>query len=118
MQLMGIPDQYGALDSQRHFLTRASGNSMNGGKQPIVDGDLLLLESIQSHSARSISNQTLVIEQQDASGDDQYLLRTVKKTADGHYQLHASNPEYESLTANDEMKPLARLREVIGTGVH
>ena len=35
---------HGKLDPARHFIARASGNSMNGGKNPIHDGDYLLLE--------------------------------------------------------------------------
>ncbi|WP_319781868.1 DEAD/DEAH box helicase family protein [Oceanisphaera sp. IT1-181] len=112
-ELKVIPDQYGTLDIQRHFLAHASGNSMNGGKQPIQDGDLLLLEQISANSAGSISNQTIAIEQQDATGDDQYLLRIVKKNPDGSYRLQASNPNYEDLTATDDMKPFARLKGVI-----
>ncbi|ART83339.1 DEAD/DEAH box helicase [Oceanisphaera profunda] len=112
-ELKVIPDQYGALDIQRHFLAHASGNSMNGGKQPIQDGDLLLLEQISANSAGSISNQTIAIEQQDATGDDQYLLRIVKKNPNGSYRLQASNPNYEDLTATDDMKPFARLKGII-----
>ncbi|GGB31548.1 helicase [Oceanisphaera marina] len=112
-KLMTIADQYGPLDSKRHFLAHARGNSMNGGKHPIQDGDLLLLELISSDSAGSISNQTLAIEQQDTTGDNQYLLRIVKKTPDGSYHLHASNPDYDDITATDDMKPFARLKGVI-----
>lgn len=112
-ELMAIPDQYGTLDIQRHFLAHASGNSMNGGKQPIQDGDLLLLEQISANSAGSISNQTIAVEQQDATGDDQYLLRIVKKNPDGSYRLQASNPDYDNLIATDDMKPFARLKGVI-----
>ncbi|WP_298718375.1 DEAD/DEAH box helicase family protein [uncultured Oceanisphaera sp.] len=112
-ELMAIADHYGPLDSKRHFLARASGNSMNGGKQPVNDGDLLLLEWITPQTAGSISNQTLAIERQDESGDNQYLLRIVKKNPDGSYRLHATNPDYDDLAATDEMKPFARFRGVI-----
>nr|WP_239552578.1 DEAD/DEAH box helicase family protein [Oceanisphaera litoralis] len=114
-ELMAVPitGLYGQLDPARHFLARASGHSMNGGKQPVQDGDLLLLEWITPQTAGSISNQTLAIERQDESGDNQYLLRLVKKNPDGGYRLHATNPDYEDLAATDEMKPFARFRGVI-----
>jgi hypothetical protein len=37
---------HGPLDPSRHFIARATGNSMDGGKNPVRDGDLLLLELI------------------------------------------------------------------------
>jgi hypothetical protein len=53
---------------------------MNGGKTPIKGGDLLLLEWVNPTNAGSISDLTLAIETQDDTGDDQYLLRVVKKS--------------------------------------
>jgi len=57
---------HGRLDPQRHFVARAIGNSMNGGKQPVQDGDYLLLELIDSDRAGSITGATVVIERQEA----------------------------------------------------
>jgi phage repressor protein C with HTH and peptisase S24 domain len=90
---------YGRLDPARHFIARASGNSMDGGKNPIRDGDYLLLELITSGSAGSITGKTIVIERQDQAGDNQYLLRVVRKAPDGTYALIANNPDYEELLA-------------------
>ncbi|WP_232818155.1 hypothetical protein [Zobellella maritima] len=72
-----------------------------------------MLEWITPQSAGSISNQTLAIERQDESGDCQYQLRVVKKNPDDSYRLHATNPDYEDMTATDEMKPFARFMAVI-----
>ncbi|QJY40982.1 hypothetical protein HND97_06885 [Vibrio cholerae] len=41
---------------------------MKGGKNPIQDGDLLLLEWVTPSSAGSISNLTMAIETQDETG--------------------------------------------------
>lgn len=108
-----LPSSYGSLDPSRHFIARASGNSMNGGKNPVLDGDYLLLELISPTRAGSITGQVVAIERQDHSGDNQYLLRVVTKTADGRYVLKANNPAYEDLAATDDMRTLARLRQVI-----
>ena len=108
-----LPAAYGHLDSSRHFIARASGNSMNGGKNPVLDGDYLLLELISPTRAGSITGQVVAIERQDESGDSQYLLRVVTKTPDGQYVLKANNPDYEDLIATDDMRSLARLRGVI-----
>lgn len=108
-----LPEHYGRLDENRHFIAHAIGNSMDGGKNAIKDGDYLLLETITPDRAGSISNKIIAIERQDLSGDDQYLLRYVKKTDTGNYQLIANNPDYEPMQATEEMRTFARLLEVV-----
>lgn len=108
-----LPASYGKLDPQRHFIARASGNSMNGGKNPILDGDVLLLEHVTPTKAGSIIGAVMAVERQDDSGDYQYLLRVVTKNAAGQYVLKANNPNYEDLVATGEMRPLARLQAVV-----
>jgi phage repressor protein C with HTH and peptisase S24 domain len=105
--------RYGRIDPARHFIARASGNSMNGGKNPIRDGDYLLLELISPSNAGSITGHTVAIERQDEAGDNQYLLRVVTKTRDGGYVLKANNPAYEDLPATEEMRTLARFKGII-----
>ena len=86
---------------------------MNGGKNPIKDGDYLLFETITPDIAGSISNQIVAIERQDASGDDQYLLRYVRKLGHGNYELIANNPDYQPMKATKDMPTFARLKGVI-----
>jgi phage repressor protein C with HTH and peptisase S24 domain len=107
-----VPPGHGAVDPSRHFVARATGNSMDGGKHPVRDGDYLLLELVDSDKTGSITGDVMAIERQDASGDDQYVLRLVTKRPDGRYVLKAANPDYPDFEANDEMRPLARLRGV------
>jgi superfamily II DNA or RNA helicase/HKD family nuclease/SOS-response transcriptional repressor LexA len=101
------------INPERHFLARASGNSMNGGKNPIHDGDLLLLEMLSPSSAGSITGNIMAIEIQDDAGDNQYLLRSINKDAHGQYWLKAHNPDYKIMPANESMKTLARLKKVL-----
>ncbi len=107
-----VPPGHGSVDPTRHFVARATGNSMNGGKNPVRDGDYLLLELVDPSKAGSITGSVMAIERQDASGDDQYVLRLITKQPDGRYVLKAANPDYPDFEANDEMRPLARLRDV------
>ncbi len=113
IEQIALPEKYGTLDPAKHFIARAVGNSMNGGKHPIQDGDYLLLEHITSNNAGSISNQIVAIERQDTSGDDQYLLRSVNKLGQGQYELIAQNPDYEPMMATEDMATFARLKDVI-----
>jgi hypothetical protein len=71
-----------------------------------------LLELVDSEKAGSITGDVMAIERQDVSGDDQYVLRLVTKQPDGRYVLKAANPDYPDFEANDEMRPLARVRAV------
>lgn len=104
---------HGRIDPARHFIARATGNSMNGGKNPIRDGDYLLLEIVNPTNAGSITGSVMAIERQDESGDSQYLLRAVTKGAGGAYVLKANNPDYSDMLATDGMRTLARLKGVI-----
>jgi SOS-response transcriptional repressor LexA len=100
-------------DPSRHFIARASGNSMDGGKQPICDGDYLFLELVNSEHAGSISNQIMAVEREDASGDDQYVLRMVRKRNDGSYHLQANNPDYADFDATEGMRTFACLKGIV-----
>ncbi|MEO9713055.1 MAG: DUF3427 domain-containing protein [Marinobacter alexandrii] len=108
---------HGRIEPNRHFIARASGSSMNGGKQPIKDGDYLLLEQINPNQAGSITGKMLAIERMDEAGDTQYLLRTVRKSPVGEYRLEAANPDYEDILVTPELleqfRTFARFCEVI-----
>ncbi|MCG5526344.1 DUF3427 domain-containing protein [Ectothiorhodospira haloalkaliphila] len=108
---------YGRLDPGRHFIARASGNSMNGGKQPVEDGDYLLLELASAESAGRITGEILAIERQDGAGDNQYLLRKVLKDPNGQYRLRANNPDYEDIVVTpelqDQFRTFARFKGVL-----
>lgn len=109
-----LPISYGHVDPHRHFIARASGNSMNAGKHPIQDGDYLLLEHITPINAGSITGSVMAIERQDDAGDGfQYLLRHIVKTPEGSYVLRATNPDYQDMDATEYMHTLARFKAII-----
>ncbi len=112
VEMREVSLQYGRFDAKRHFLALASGHSMNGGKNPIHDGDCLILEKITPTNAGSLNGQIIVLEQQEGSGSDQYLLRKVYKDK-SQYLLVANNPNYKTIIADEGIKPLARLKAII-----
>ena len=112
-QFVRTPEFLKGTNLDRLFVARAKGNSMNGGKSPIYDGDYLLFEYITPETAGKISDQVVAIERQDVSGDDQYLLRRVLKQPDGSYLLRANNPDYADMIATDEMVTFARLKSKV-----
>lgn len=113
IEYRSLPISFGKLDPAKHFIARASGESMNGGLHPIRPGDYLLLEVITPDNAGSNDGRIIAIEQQDVSGDDQYLLRKIKKIAPNKYQLIAQNPDYPPMLATDEMNTFARFKQVL-----
>ena len=113
MELMDAPFGTGKLDPNVHFLAHASGNSMNGGKHPILDGDLLLLELITPDKAGSLRNQIVVIERDEIGGKEQHLLRKINKLPNGQYELIAQNPDYEVMIADESMRTFARFKQVV-----
>jgi superfamily II DNA or RNA helicase/HKD family nuclease/2-polyprenyl-3-methyl-5-hydroxy-6-metoxy-1,4-benzoquinol methylase len=108
-----LPASYGHFDPLRHFVARASGNSMDGGTNPVRDGDYLLLEVLTPTTAASITDAVVAIERQDESGDNQYLLRSITTNARGESVLKANNPAYEDLIATDDMRSVARLEAIL-----
>jgi SOS-response transcriptional repressor LexA len=105
-----LGEAHGHLDPARHFIARAKGDSMDGGKSPIRDGDYLLFEHISPKNAGSITGAIVAIERDSGEGGSEYLLRVVTKSADG-YVLRAQNPRYGDMAATDEMRTRARLKE-------
>ncbi|WP_350433266.1 DEAD/DEAH box helicase family protein [Shewanella sp. H8] len=108
-----LNESFSRLDPSIFFIAPANGNSMNGGKSPINDGDLLLLERLTSVNAGSITGKIMAIEIQDAAGDNQYLLRKVSKLPNGQYQLNAHNLDFSPMLANETMNTFARLKQVL-----
>ena len=86
---------------------------MDGGKNPIRDGDYLLLERLSPNSAGSITGTVMAIERQDDSGDNQYLLRVVLKSPGGGYVLRANNSDYADMDSSEDMRTLAKLKAVL-----
>jgi superfamily II DNA or RNA helicase/HKD family nuclease len=108
-----LSTRYGDLNPSRHFIARASGNSMNGGENPIVDGDYLLLETIKKADTDSATGGIMAVERPNKAGKHQYLLRVATMVSDGGYILRANNPDYEDLVANESMHAFARLVTVL-----
>ena len=114
-QLVVIAEELGKFDPRLHFVARASGDSMNGGKRPIQDGDYLLLERVDpDHAGSGTGEWATVVERSNEAGDSEFLLRKVEKVGPGRYRLVAQNRSYPVMEADvQSMRPWARLRRVL-----
>lgn len=109
-----LEGKYGDLDLTRHFIAKAAGNSMDGGDDPIRDGDFLLMEYLYPAQAKILSDGVYAIERNIADGNGyQYLLRKIINGADGGVLLKANNSDYENMELMGEMKVVAAMKKII-----
>jgi phage repressor protein C with HTH and peptisase S24 domain len=104
------------LDPAIHFVVRATGDSMNGGRTPIRDGDLILLEWISPDRAGSLTAEIAVaVECRDPLTDDTaYALKKIVKKTDGQYVLRSWNCDYPDQPINPEnIRPFARFLRLV-----
>lgn len=78
------------IDPQRHFVVRASGDSMDGGPSPIRDGDLVLLEWATVTDPREIEGKPVLLTGGRADEVVAYLKIPVR--AHGRWLLRSTNP--------------------------
>jgi len=105
-----IQNPHKKLDLEKHFIVRASGDSMDGGRSPIKNGELLL----ELNTGGTISNQIFAIEYRDNSGALSYILKRIKKQSDGSYVLISHNRAYPPIPVDPEsMFPFARLKKIV-----
>ncbi len=97
------------VDPRRHFVVRATGDSMDGGSMPIRDGDCVLCEwSTQLEEGRP----ALVAA---GSADDGIALIKVPVERDGSWWLRSTNPAYPEVAVDTavEFRVVARVIWVV-----
>jgi SOS-response transcriptional repressor LexA len=113
---LDVPDPRQRFRADRHFVAKIDGNSMDGGGTPILNGDLVILERIDSSRAGSLTaERAIAVEFRDSTGDTAYALKNIRKDGRGHYWLHSWNRTYDDAPVDPEtMVPFARLIEKLG----
>lgn len=86
------PDAEHPLDRKRHFVVRASGDSMDGGKTPIRDGDLVLCEWATVTDPREVEGRACLLAGGDAEGS--FALLKVPQKGPGGWLLESRNPAH------------------------
>jgi len=110
-----LPAHYGPLQTNLHFIARASGNSMNGGEQPIRDADYMLLERSHRPSLTPQDGATVVVARPGANGADEYVLRTAAAQIDGTTAMRPQNPDpaYRAFEFDSSMESVATLVRIL-----
>jgi len=124
-----LPSKYGSLEPARHFIAQASGSSMDGGNQPIKDGEYLLfqllssdiaMDSVALNEIREPSSSeveiaelgTVVAENRKGSGHE-FLVRNLEAGKGGGFVLTARNPSYPSIQLTPEIVLIAKLKGIL-----
>jgi superfamily II DNA or RNA helicase/predicted house-cleaning noncanonical NTP pyrophosphatase (MazG superfamily)/HKD family nuclease/SOS-response transcriptional repressor LexA len=107
-----VPKELGYKDD-KHFVARITGDSMDGGKIPIADGSLVVLEPITATSAGSVNGQVVAVMQVDEFGDTSYALKKIEKRQ-GQYYLVSFNKAYKDVLIDVErVRPFARFKGIL-----
>ena len=93
------------------FAVRATGDSMDGGKTPIRDGDWVLLKWARAKGIGAVRGRIALVGVGD-SEDRQFLLKRVVET-DGGQVLRSENRDYPEQRATAETQVLALFQEVV-----
>ncbi|MDC0744227.1 S24 family peptidase [Polyangium mundeleinium] len=94
------------------FAVRATGDSMHGGKEPIRDGDWLVMRFARSASREAIEGKIALVEVPDSHLGAAYLIKRLVQE-DKRWILRAENPAHASIHATAGAVPIATLVEVV-----
>jgi superfamily II DNA or RNA helicase/HKD family nuclease/predicted house-cleaning noncanonical NTP pyrophosphatase (MazG superfamily)/SOS-response transcriptional repressor LexA len=93
-----VPDPRQRFRPDRHFVVQIDGDSMDGGSNPILDGDLVVLERLGSSRAGSLTVEAAIaVEFRDDTEDTSYALKKIRKDARGQYWLHSWNRQFKDV---------------------
>lgn len=94
------------------FAVRATGDSMNGGKEPIRDGDWLVMRFARGASREAIQGNIALVEVPDSDIGASYLVKRIVRD-DKQWILRSENAAHASIGATAELVPIATLVEVV-----
>jgi hypothetical protein len=104
-----LPVDSGAPDL---FAVRVSGTSMDGGREPLRDGDWAIMRVARSLPASSVENRIVLVEVEGNGFGAQYQIKRLKREGRG-WRLVSDNPDGPSFDAHEGMTPIARLERAI-----
>lgn len=94
------------------FAVRVSGTSMDGGKQPLRDGDWSVMRVARSLPASAVENRVVLVQVEGRSTGAQYQIKRLARDGRG-WRLTSDNPDGPSFPATEGTTPIARLEHVV-----
>jgi hypothetical protein len=101
------------VDPQKHFVVRASGDSMDGGDTPIADGDLVLCEWTPGATPEQIQGQPTVLLGTGTNAQQLVAFKVPRRQDDGSWRLDSWNAPPQPVPAGMKLEPIARVLEVV-----
>ncbi|WP_437975181.1 helicase-related protein [Sorangium sp. So ce295] len=94
------------------FAVRAAGDSMDGGKRPIRDGDWLIMRFARGASYDALDGKVALLQVPDRGLGFAYQIKRIAR-AQSRWWLRSDNPDGPSYEATAETVPVALLVEVV-----
>jgi SOS-response transcriptional repressor LexA len=94
------------------FAVRADGDSMDGGREPIRDGDWLVMRYARGEGIGAIEGRVALVHTADATDAYAYQVKRVVREGNG-WTLRSDNPARPSFPASEKTVPIALLVEAI-----
>ncbi|WP_437960496.1 DEAD/DEAH box helicase family protein [Sorangium sp. So ce119] len=94
------------------FAVRAAGDSMDGGRRPVRDGDWLILRFARGASVEAIDGKVALVQIPDRDLGFAYQIKRIARDG-SRWWLRSDNPDGPSFEATAETVPIASLVEVI-----
>lgn len=95
-----------ARPGERLFAVRAAGSSMEGGKDPIHDGDWIVLRWARGEALKNVLGRIALVETGDDVGEVAYQLKRVAREG-GRWLLRSDNPGVPDMDASERSFPIA-----------
>lgn len=93
--------------SRQPFVAVASGDSMDGGTDPVSDGDLVLFDWVDGSEPRTALIGERVLVSYSVNGGREYALKDLARGLDG-LELRSANPAVEPIAGSSDMTIVAR----------
>ena len=94
------------------FAVRVSGSSMDGGRQPLHDGDWAVMRVSRGQMASSLENRVVLVQVHRGDLGAGYQIKRLRRKGTG-WLLTSDNPAGPTIEAGDQMVAIARLEQVI-----
>ncbi len=103
------------LDPRRHFVVRASGDSMNGGPRPIRDGALVLCARFQAVEPELVDGKPCLLVATVGPDMSEAMIKVPTRRADGAWVLRSWSKGQVDLAIDrwEDLRVVARVIEVV-----
>lgn len=103
------------IDPRRHFVVRASGDSMDGGARPIRDGDLVLCAWLPAAPPELVEGKACLLVATVGAGMSEAMIKVPTRDEDGAWRLRSWSPGQVDLAIDrwEALRVVARAIEVV-----